>query len=162
MAKNKEIKTNAMRILEKEKIPFTHYTYECDEFIDGLHSADLIGAPYEQSFKTLVMEGKSGGYYVFVVPIEKEVDRKAAAKAVGEKAVDMIHVKDITKITGYVRGGCSPIGMKKPFPTVFDASAGNFQEIYVSGGRIGLTLKVPVADLLKVTGGKLAAITAEE
>ena len=110
----------------------------------------------------LVMEGKSGGYYVFVVPIEKEVDRKAAAKAVGEKAVDMIHVKDITKITGYVRGGCSPIGMKKPFPTVFDASAGNFQEIYVSGGRIGLTLKVPVADLLKVTGGKLAAITAEE
>ena len=97
-----------------------------------------------------------------LVPIEKEVDRKAAAKAVGEKAVDMIHVKDITKITGYVRGGCSPIGMKKPFPTVFDASAGNFQEIYVSGGRIGLTLKVPVADLLKVTGGKLAAITAEE
>mgnify|MGYP002546105041 CR=1 FL=1 len=87
---------------------------------------------------------------------------KEAAKAVGEKAVDMIHVKDITKITGYVRGGCSPIGMKKPFPTVFDASAGNFQEIYVSGGRIGLTLKVPVADLLKVTGGKLAAITAEE
>ena len=108
------------------------------------------------------MEGKSGGYYVFVVPIEKEVDRKAAAKAGGEKAVDMIHEKDITKITGYVRGGCSPIGMKKPFPTVIHASAGNFQEIYVCGGRIGLTLKVPVADLLKVTGGKLAAITAEE
>ena len=122
-------------------------------------SADLIGAPYEQSFKTLVMEGKSGGYYVFVVPIEKEVDRKAAAKAVGEKAVDMIHVKDILKITGYVRGGCSPLGMKKAYPTVYDASAGNFDEIYVSGGRIGLTLKVPLEPLLKVTNGKLADIT---
>ena len=108
------------------------------------------------------MEGKSGSYYVFVVPIEKEVDRKAAAKSVGEKTVDMIHVKDITKITGYVRGGCSPIGMKKPFPVVFDESAGNFSEIYISGGRIGLTLKVPLEDLLKVTGGKLADITAKE
>ena len=93
------------------------------------------------------------------VPIEKEVDRKAAAKAVGEKAVDMIHVKDILKITGYVRGGCSPLGMKKAYPTVYDASAGNFDEIYVSGGRIGLTLKVPLEPLLKVTNGKLADIT---
>lgn len=158
----KEAKTNAMRMLDRQKVKYETLAYECDKFIDGIHCADITGAPYEQSFKTLVMEGKSGGYYVFVVPIEKEVDRKAAAKAVGEKTVDMIHVKDITKITGYVRGGCSPIGMKKLFPTVFDASAGNFQEIYVSGGRIGLTLKVPVADLLKVTGGKLAAITAEE
>ena len=121
----KEAKTNAMRMLDRQKVKYETLAYECDEFIDGIHCADITGAPYEQSFKTLVMEGKSGGYYVFVVPIEKEVDRKAAAKAVGEKAVDMIHVKDITKITGYVRGGCSPIGMKKPFPTVFDASAGN-------------------------------------
>lgn len=156
----KEAKTNAMRMLERQKVPYEAITYECDEFIDGLHVADKTGTPYEQSFKTLVMVGKSGGYYVFVVPIEKEVDRKAAAKAVGEKAVDMIHVKDILKITGYVRGGCSPIGMKKNFPTVFDASAGSFSEIYVSGGRIGLTLKVPVEGLLKVTGGKLEAITA--
>lgn len=157
----KETKTNAMRILDRQKITYDTLTYNCDEFVDGMHSADLTGAPYEQSFKTLVMEGKSGGFYVFVVPIEKEVDRKAAAKAVGEKAVDMIHVKDITKITGYVRGGCSPIGMKKSFPTVFDASAGNFDEIYVSGGRIGLTLKVPVKELLKVTGGKIEDITAK-
>lgn len=157
----KEAKTNAMRMLDRQKITYETLTYDCDEFVDGMHSADLTGAPYEQSFKTLVMEGKSGGFYVFVVPIEKEVDRKAAAKAVGEKAVDMIHVKDITKITGYVRGGCSPIGMKKPFPTVFDASAGEFEEIYVSGGRIGLTLKVPVDALLKVTGGKLEDITAK-
>lgn len=154
----KEAKTNAMRMLDRQKVKYEAFSYECDEFIDGVHSADKIGAPYDQSFKTLVMEGKSGGYFVFVVPIEKEVDRKAAAKAVGEKTVDMIHVKDITKITGYVRGGCSPLGMKKPYPVVFDASAGEFEEIYVSGGRIGLTLKVPLADLLKVTGGKLADI----
>ena len=154
----KEAKTNAMRMLDRQKVKYEAFSYECDEFIYGIHSADKIGAPYDQSFKTLVMEGKSGGYFVFVVPIEKEVDRKAAAKAVGEKTVDMIHVKDITKITGYVRGGCSPLGMKKPYPVVFDASAGEFEEIYVSGGRIGLTLKVPLADLLKVTGGKLADI----
>lgn len=155
----KEAKTNAMRMLDRQKIVYETLTYECDEFIDGIHSADLTGAPYEQSFKTLVMVGKSGGYYVFVVPIEKEVDRKKAARAVGEKSVDMIHVKDILKITGYVRGGCSPVGMKKAYPTVFDSSAGNFREIYVSGGRIGLTLKVPLDALLKVTGGKLADIT---
>ena len=154
----KEAKTNAMRMLDRQKVKYEAFSYECDEFIDGIHSADKIGAPYDQSFKTLVMEGKSGGYFVFVVPIEKEVDRKAAAKAVGEKTVDMIHVKDITKITGYVRGGCSPLGMKKPYPVVFDASAGEFEEIYVSGGRIGLTLKVSLTDLLKVTGGKLADI----
>ena len=87
----KEAKTNAMRMLDRQKVKYDAFSYECDEFIDGIHSADKIGAPYDQSFKTLVMEGKSGGYFVFVVPIEKEVDRKAAAKAVGEKTVDMIH-----------------------------------------------------------------------
>lgn len=157
----KEAKTNAMRMLERQKISYESLTYECDEFIDGIHCADLTGAPHEQSFKTLVMEGKSGNYYVFVVPIEKEVDRKAAAKSVGEKTVDMIHVKDIQKITGYIRGGCSPLGMKKQYTTVFDSTAGNFEEIYISGGRVGLTLKVPVKDLLAVTRGTLAAITAE-
>lgn len=155
----KEAKTNAMRMLERKKISYEAFTYECDEFIDGIHSADLIGAPYDQSFKTLVMEGKSGAFYVFVVPIEKEVDRKAAARAVGEKAVDMIHVKDILKITGYVRGGCSPLGMKKNYPVVFDTSTENFNEIYISGGRIGLTLKVPMKELLAVTNGKTADIT---
>ncbi len=157
----KEAKTNAMRMLDVQKVKYETITYECGEFIDGIHCADLTGAPHEQSFKTLVMEGKSGGYYVFVVPIEKEVDRKGAAKPVGEKTVDMIHVKDIQKITGYIRGGCSPIGMKKLYPTVFDSTAGDFEEIYVSGGRIGLTLKVPVDALLKVTRGSLAKITME-
>lgn len=157
----KEAKTNAMRMLERKKISYEAFTYECDEFIDGIHSADLIGAPYAQSFKTLVMEGKSGAFYVFVVPIEKEVDRKAAARAVGEKAVDMIHVKDILKITGYVRGGCSPLGMKKNYPVVFDVSAEKFDEIYISGGRIGLTLKVPMKELMAVTNGKTADITVK-
>ena len=155
----REAKTNAMRMLERQKVPYEAIVYECEEFIDGIHCADITGVSHEQSFKTLVMCGRSGGYYVFVVPIEKEVDRKAAARAVNEKSVDMIHVKDITAVTGYVRGGCSPLGMKKHFPTVFDSSAENFKEIYVSGGRIGLTLKVPVEGLLKATGGKLAAIT---
>lgn len=150
-----------MRILERQKVPYEAIVYECDEFIDGIHTAEKTGAPKEQSFKTLVMEGKSGNYYVFVVPIEKEVDRKAAAKAVGEKTVDMIPVKDINKITGYIRGGCSPIGMKKNYQTVFDQSAENFSEIYVSGGRLGLTLKVPVEGLLKVTRGKTGDITAK-
>lgn len=155
----KEAKTNAMRMLERHQVAYEAFPYECKEFIDGLHSADMIGAPYEQSFKTLVMEGKKGGYYVFVVPIEKETDRKAAARAVGEKGVDMIPVKDITRITGYMRGGVSPVGMKKSYPVVFDSSAGEFEEIYISGGRLGLTLKAPLKGLLEVTGGKLADIT---
>ena len=143
----KEAKTNAMRMLDRQKVKYEAFSYECDEFIDGVHSADKIGAPYDQSFKTLVMEGKSGGYFVFVVPIEKEVDRKAAAKAVGEKTVDMIHVKDITAVTGYVRGGCTPIGMKKQFPTFIQESARKYDQIYVSGGRIGYTLKLSPQDL---------------
>ena len=141
----KEAKTNAMRMLDRKKVKYEAITYDCGEFIDRIHCVDLTGAPHDQSFKTLVMEGKSGGYYVFVVPIEK----------------DMIHVKDLTKITGYIRGGCSPLGMKKNYPVVFDQSAENFEEIYVSGGRVGLTLKVPLKDLLDVTQGKLAPITME-
>ena len=113
----KEVKTNAMRILDKNKIPYELLSYECDEFIDGLHTAEKTGAPVEQSFKTLVAQGKSKAYYVFVVPIAEEVDLKLAAKVAGEKSIEMIHVKDITAVTGYVRGGCTPIGMKKQFPT---------------------------------------------
>lgn len=110
--KEKEIKTNAMRILEKNKIPYEVLQYECDEFIDGLHTAQKTGAPVEQSFKTLIVQGKSKEYYVVVIPIALEIDLKKAAKAVGEKSVELIHVKDITKVSGYVRGGCSPLGMK--------------------------------------------------
>ena len=158
----KEVKTNAMRILDKNKIPYEILNYECDEFIDGLHSAELTGAPVEQSFKTLVMQGKSKQYYVFVLPIAEEVDLKAAARTVGEKSVEMIHVKDITAITGYVRGGCTPIGMKKQFPTVIDESAADLPEMIVSGGRLGEQIILKPEDLLKVTGGKFADIIRKE
>ena len=144
----KEVKTNAMRILDKNKIPYELLSYECDEFIDGLHTAEKTGAPIEQSFKTLVAQGKSKAYYVFVVPIAEEVDLKLAAKVAGEKSIEMIHVKDITAVTGYVRGGCTPIGMKKQFPTFIQESAQKYDQIYVSGGRIGYTLKLSPQDLV--------------
>ena len=157
----KEAKTNAMRMLDKKKIAYEALTYEVDTFIDGMHCAELTGAPVDASYKTLVMQGKSKQYYVFVIPIACEGDLKKAARSVGEKSVEMIHVKDITKITGYVRGGCSPLGMKKMFPTVIDESAKNFAEIYVSGGRIGLTLKMKPQDLVAVTNAQLVDIQAE-
>lgn len=154
----KEVKTNAMRILDRNKISYEIINYECDEFIDGLHTAEITGAPIEQSFKTLVMQGKSRQYYVFVIPIAKEVDLKAAARAVNEKSVEMIHVKDITTITGYVRGGCSPLGMKKQFPTIVHESAAVYDKIYVSGGRIGTTIVVDPAALLSVVRGQYADV----
>ena len=154
----KEVKTNAMRILDRNKVSYEILQYECDEFIDGLHTAEKTGAPVEQSFKTLVMQGKAGRYYVYVIPIAEEVDLKEAAKAVGEKSVEMIHVKDITKITGYVRGGCSPLGMKKQFQTVIHESAKNYPKIYISGGRIGTSIKVNPEDLMRVVKGTYADI----
>lgn len=156
----KEAKTNAMRMLEKKKIPYEALSYECEEFIDGLHSAAQMGAPVDASFKTLVMQGKSKQYYVFVIPIAMEVDLKKAARAVSEKSVEMIHVKDITKITGYVRGGCSPLGMKKQFPTVIHETALDFEQIYVSGGRIGLSLKIDPHQLADVIQASFADIGA--
>ena len=161
MAKQKEIKTNAMRMLDRMKIPYEAMTYECGDFIDGIQIADKLGLPHEKVYKTLVTVGNSKNYFVFVLPIEGELDLKKAARSVGEKSVEMIHVKDITKITGYVRGGCSPLGMKKLFPTVIDESAKKFTEIYVSGGRIGLTLKMSPQDLADVTNAQLADIQAE-
>ena len=158
----KEVKTNAMRILDKNKIPYEIINYECDEFIDGLHTAEATGAPVEQSFKTLVMQGKSKQYYVFVLPIAEEVDLKVAAKTIGEKSVEMIHVKDITAITGYVRGGCTPLGMKKQYMTVVDSSAEQFEEIIISGGRIGSQIMLSPKDLIKVTRGKFESITMNE
>lgn len=157
----KEAKTNAMRMLDKKKIPYEVSSYECDEFIDGLHTAEMTGNPVESSFKTLVMQGKSRQYYVFVIPIALEVDLKKAARSVGEKSVEMIHVKDITKITGYVRGGCSPLGMKKQFATVIHESAKAFDAIYVSGGRIGLSLKINPLQLAEVIGAVFCDIAAE-
>lgn len=162
MAKQKEIKTNAMRILDKHKVEYTVIQYECDEFIDGLHTAEITGRPVEQSFKTLVLQGKSKQYYVLVLPIAYEVHLKNAAKLLGEKSVEMIHVKDITAITGYVRGGCSPLGMKKTFPTYIHESALQFFEIYISGGRIGTTLCLSPRKLAEVTGAKFGVFCIED
>ena len=150
MAKND--KTNAMRILEQKKIPHKVNLYECEEFIDAVKIADQLGQPYESSYKTLVTTGAKGGYFVFLVPIAEELDFKKAAKAVGQKSVEMIHVKDINAVTGYIRGGCTPIGMKKLYPTVIDKSAVNFDEIIISGGRIGAQILIDPKDLQKVTG----------
>ena len=158
----KQIKTNAMRMLDRMKIPYEAMTYECGEFIDGIQIADKLGLPHEKVYKTLVTVGNSKNYFVFVLPIEGELDLKKAAKAVGEKSVQMIHVKELTPLTGYVRGGCSPIGMKKKFPTVIQENAAGFDRIYVSGGRIGLSLKMAPADLVKVTQAIYADVLSEE
>ena len=158
MAKQKEVKTNAMRILESMKIPFTHYTYECDEFVDGLQIADKLSLPYEKVYKTLVTVGASKNYYVFVIPVAKELDMKKAAKSVGEKNVEMIHVKDINQITGYIRGGCTAVGMKKQYVTRIDASAKGMPTIIVSGGKIGLQLDLKPDDLLKASRAEYADV----
>lgn len=159
MAK-KEAKTNAMRILDRNKISYRVNYYDCDEFIDGVHIADQLGQSYEMTFKTLVMMGKSKQYYVFALPIAEEVDLKKAAKAVGEKNLEMVHVKDINQVTGYIRGGCTPIGMKKDYPTVIHESAKELPEIIISGGKLGVQIFLAPEDLLKVTSGRYADIIA--
>lgn len=160
MAK-KEMKTNAMRILDRNKISYRMNQYQCDEFIDGVHIADLLGQSYDITFKTLVMQGKSKNYYVFVLPIHREVDLKKAAKVVGEKSLEMVPVKDINKVTGYIRGGCTPVGMKKNYPTIIHESGKGLEEIIISGGRLGTQIFLAPEDLAKVTGGKFADIIVE-
>ena len=155
----KENKTNAMRILDTAKIPYEPFYYECDEFIDGVHIADMLGQPYESSFKTLVMQGKSKNYFVFVLPIAEEVDMKKAARTVGEKSLEMVHVKDIQQVTGYIRGGVTSIGMKKKYPTVIDESATLFDTIIVSGGMLGTQIHLSPEDLRKAVDGQFADIT---
>ena len=154
----KELKTNAMRFLDKSKIEYTVQTYECDEFIDGIHTAEKLGQPLEETFKTLVAQGKSGSYYCFLIPVALELDMKKAAKSVGEKSVELIHVKDITKITGYVRGGCTPIGMKKQFMTVVHESAAELPMFFISGGRIGTQIHLSPQELVKAIRGKFEDI----
>ena len=162
MAKSKEIKTNAMRILDRMKIPYEAHTYECEEFVDALQIADMLHLPYEKVYKTLVTVGNSKNYFVFVIPIDKELDLKKAAKAVGEKSVEMLHVKDITAVTGYVRGGCTAIGMKKQFPTVIDESAENLEYMYVSGGKLGMQIRLKPDDLKRAARAEYGQITKEE
>lgn len=133
-------------------------TYECDEFIDGITCANALGQPLDETFKTLVAHGKSGNYYCFLLPVAMELDLKKSARSVGEKSVELIHVKDITKITGYVRGGCTPIGMKKQFTTVIHNTAENLPLFYISGGRIGTQIRLSPKDLAKSINAKFEDI----
>lgn len=162
MAKDKTLKTNAMRILDKKKFPYKVNYYDCDEFIDGIHIADKLSQSYDISFKTLVAIGKSGENYVFVLPVHKEVDLKKAAKAVGEKSVELLHVKDIKAVTGYIRGGCTPIGMKKQFKTVIHSSILSYDEIIVSGGALGVQLFISPKDLILAVNAQTHDIIFEE
>ncbi len=152
-----EVKTNAMRMLDRAKIAYVLHTYSPDEGIDGISVARKLGQPEERVYKTLVTKGK-GTHFVFVIPVAAELDLKAAAKAVGEKAVEMIAVKDINKVTGYIRGGCSPVGMKKPFLTVIDETAKFLPAIFVSGGRIGLQMEIDPTVLAAFIGADFAPI----
>lgn len=161
MAKQKEIKTNAMRILESMKIPFTQYTYECGEFIDGLQIADMLSLPYEKVYKTLVTSGAGKDYFVFVIPIARELDLKKAARSVGEKSVAMIHMKDINAVTGYIRGGCTAVGMKKQYVTRIDASAREQASIIVSGGRLGSQIELTPQDLAEAAGADFADVVKD-
>lgn len=162
MAKND--KTNVMRILDQAKIPYSHYTYEHreGEAVDGLTVAASMNQPPERVFKTLVTRGAGRDFFVFVIPVACELDLKAAAHAVGEKSVEMIHVAEINKVTGYIRGGCSPIGMKKQFRTVVDRSTLEQRTIIFSAGRIGFQVEVAPADLEKLIRCSFAGIVRRD
>ncbi|MGM9619544.1 MAG: Cys-tRNA(Pro) deacylase [Oscillospiraceae bacterium] len=162
MAK-KEEKTNVMRTLEQKKIPYTAHSYAHENgAVDGVSVAALIGKDPGQVFKTLVTRGAGGGYYVFDIPAEATLDLKKAAKAVGEKSVAMIHQKELLPLTGYVHGGCSPVGMKKPFPTVFDETALLWDTIVVSAGRIGAQVELEPGALMALVGASAADVVVEE
>lgn len=155
-------KTNVMRILDQAKIPYQYYFYDHEDGkIDGVSVAHKLGQNVEQVFKTLVTRGAGREFYVFVVPVAKELNLKAAAKSVGEKSVEMIHVDEINKITGYIRGGCSPIGMKKQFKTVIDSSCEQLPTVIVSGGKIGTQIQIDPQALQNLIGAVSAAITQE-
>ena len=149
MAK-KEDKTNVMRLLDQKKIPYEHFSLEAAEGLSGEEIAEKLAENPAQAFKTLVTTGKTGNHYVFVVPVASELDLKKAASAVSEKSIEMLKQRDLLPLTGYVHGGCSPIGMKKFFTTIIDASAQSFDEIYFSAGKVGHQVKIAVNDIEKV------------
>ena len=163
MAKQKEEKTNVMRILEQKGIAYTAHTYEHEEgvAVDGVTVARSLGQDPECVFKTLVARGASKNIYVFVIPVADSLDLKKAARAVGEKSVEMVQVKEINALTGYVRGGCSPVGMKKEYTTTFHETAEIVDTIMVSAGKIGYQVELAPDRLIGLMGGHLADITAE-
>lgn len=161
MAKKKEEKTNVMRTLEQKKIPYTPYTYPHEEgvAVDGVTVAGLLGQDPGAVFKTLVTRGAGGGYYVFDIPVGETLDLKKAARAVGEKSIAMLPAKELLPLTGYVHGGCSPVGMKKLFPTVFHETCLLYDVMMVSAGKIGYQVAVKPADLMALVGAKTADVT---
>jgi len=163
MAKQKEEKTNVMRILEQKGIPYTAHTYEHEEgvAVDGVTVARSLGQDPECVFKTLVARGASKGIYVFAIPVADSLDLKKAAKAVGEKSIEMVAVKEINALTGYIRGGCSPVGMKKEYPTVFHETAEIIDTIMVSAGKIGYQVELAPDALIALVGATIADVTAE-
>ncbi len=154
----KEEKTNVMRVLDAKKISYEKHAYEPDATMSGEEIAGILGEDAAKVFKTLVTQGKSGAYYVFVVPVEAELDLKKAAKAAGEKAVAMIKQKELLPLTGYVHGGCSPIGMKKQFPTFIHETATGCDKVFVSAGKVGFQIELAPEDLIAVAGCTVADI----
>ena len=160
MSMAKETKTNAMRKLDTLHISYTEHQYDAsDGHIDGVAVATKCGLDPDQVFKTLVTQGNDRNFYVFVIPVREELDLKKCAKVAQVKSVEMIHVKDLLKTKGYIRGGCSPVGMKKEFSTFFDETMVLFDTVYVSGGRIGTQIEISPDDLMRVTNGTLTALT---
>lgn len=157
MAK-KELKTNVMRVLDSKKLAYNHYTYD-NSTVNGVEVARLLGQEPERVFKTLVTRGKSGGFFVFMVPVAEELDLKKAARACGEKAVEMLPQKELLPRTGYVHGGCSPIGMKKRFPTFVDETAQLFDTIHFSGGKVGCQIRMNSDDLARLIPFQYADLT---
>ncbi len=158
MKKSNE-KTNVMRILEQNKIPYESHCYTDTDAIGGMEVATVLGQNADQVFKTLVTVGSSKNHYVFLVPVNKELNLKKAAKAVGEKSIEMIKAKELLPLTGYIHGGCSPIGMKKPFKTTVDRTAESFDTIFFSGGRIGYQVELAPDALKKILDYELADIS---
>lgn len=152
-------KTNVMRILEQKRIKYKGYTYECTEALSGTEVASALNENPDHVFKTLVTVGKSKEHYVFMIPVAKELNLKKAAAAAGEKNIEMIKSKDLLPLTGYIHGGCSPIGMKKQFRTVIDESADNFETIIFSGGKIGYQVELSLQDLKSVVDFDLKSLT---
>ena len=162
MARQKEEKTNVMRGLDQKKVPYTAHAYPVgDAAPDGVTVAHMLGQDPECVFKTLVAKGASNGYYVFDIPVADTLDLKKAAKAVGEKSIAMLPAKELLPLTGYVHGGCSPVGMKKWFPTVFHESCLNHEVICVSAGKVGFQVELNPADLIALAGGTTADVIVE-
>jgi len=155
-------KTNVMRVLDAKKISYESHTYEPDATLTGEEIAAILNEDSAKVFKTLVTQGKSNTYYVFVVPVKEELDLKKAAKAAGEKSIDMIKQKELLPLTGYVHGGCSPIGMKKQFKTFIHETAPTYEKIYVSAGRVGAQIELSPDDLISVTRSVTADIIVND